>query len=126
VNLHNRALCLSDLGRCAEARGDHRSAVLRHAEAARTAAWMTDPIVTRTALEGLSLALAMTGDARRAGRVLGAVGALGAGDGATWSRAPEDARKAAGLVEAELGPAASDEAREEGRMLTLDELLAGL
>ncbi|HEX2048372.1 MAG TPA: BTAD domain-containing putative transcriptional regulator [Acidimicrobiales bacterium] len=126
VSPHNRALCLSDFGRAAQARGDLAVALRRHADAARTAAEMTDPIVTRSALEGLALALALDGEPRRAGLVLGAARALADGNGATWSRAPEDARLAAGLVATQLGPTVLAQAQEEGTRLSLESLLAGL
>ena len=126
VNPHNRALCLSDFGRVAQARGDLDLAIRRHGEAVRTAVEMTDPVVTRSALEGLALALVVAGEARRAGLALGAAAALGDGDGATWSRAPEDARLAAGLVATQLGQPALAAALEEGRRLPLEKVLAGL
>jgi hypothetical protein len=87
---------------------------------------MSDPVVTRSALEGLALALAVAGDAPRAGLVLGAARALGDGSGATWSRAPDDARLAAGLVTARLGQPAAHAAHDEGGRLGLDEVLDGL
>ena len=126
VNPHNRALCLGDYGRVAQARGDLHVAIQRHVQAVRMAAEMTDPVVTRSSLEGLALALVMAGEARRAGLVLGAAAALGDGNGATWSRAPEDARLAGGLVTNQLGRSALAEAQEEGRRLPLEQLLAGL
>ena len=126
VNLHNRALCVSDFGRAAQARGDVELAVQRHAEAVRTAAAMTDPVMSRSVLNGLALALVLAGQPRRAGVVLGAAAALGDGSGATWTRAPEDARLAAQLVAAQLGEDALEYARAEGRGLTLDQLVAGL
>ena len=126
VNLHNRALCLSDLGRAAQARGDVALALQRHAEAVRISAAMTDPVVTRSTLHGLALALVMAGEPRRAGAVLGAADALGGGPGATWTRGPEDARSAAELVASQAGETALAEARKEGMTLDLDELLAGL
>ncbi len=103
VNLHNRSLCLGDLGRTAQARGDPASAVRRHAEAVRTAARMSDPVIGRSALEGLALAVVLAGDPARAGRALGAAGTLGA-----------------------LGSAGLARAQKEGETLPLEDLLAGL
>ncbi|MDQ3895820.1 MAG: tetratricopeptide repeat protein, partial [Actinomycetota bacterium] len=126
VNLHNRALTLGDLGRAAQARGDVESAVQRHADAVRTAARMTDPVMVRSGLEGLALTLALAGQTWRAAQALGAARALGTEGGASWSRGPEDAGRAAELVRSALGTTALADAQEEGVTLTLEELLAGL
>ena len=126
LNLHNRTLCLSDLGRAAQARGDNALAIRRHAEAVRTSAAMTDPVVTRSDLHGLALALVVAGEPERAGAVLGAAGALGDGAGATWTGGPEDARSAADSVARQLGETALAEAKEKGRRLSPGELVAGL
>jgi predicted ATPase len=118
--------CLTDLGRMATATGDPAGAVRFHAQAAAEAAGVSDRSVILAALEGLSVALAATGQGTQAGFVLGAADLLRESGLRPWDPAVDDRAAAEAAAAALLGDDRLVDVRMAGRTMAVGDLLDGL
>jgi predicted ATPase len=119
------AVTFNNLGFVALLRGEHETARRRFAEGMTVAREGDDRRGTAISLRSFSLLAAVTGEPRRAARLIGAAEALFTALGIEddWSRVQEATRSAAD-VRAQLGEDAFAAAWEEGRALSLDAAVA--
>ncbi|MFD9893430.1 BTAD domain-containing putative transcriptional regulator [Amycolatopsis sp. NPDC059027] len=117
-------LILAELGFVAELRGDPEEALRLHREGFAVAHRFGDPRAIALAMEGLAGAYALSGEHRRAARLLGAAASARAGVGAPLPAAErDDVDRITGLASTALGDAVFAEEFRRGGALGVDAAL---
>ncbi len=116
------AFTLSELGFCAEQRGDATTARTLHTEGLEHARQSGDPRAVAQALEGLAGADALSGDGVRSARLLGAAARARESVSAPLPSGERfDVNRISAAARAMLGEAAFEEERARGRSSALDQ-----